>query len=98
MRNERRVLHPLLDDVSQHLGPVSHTGELEPITETGRFHVQLLQLNRPALVRHRLRRWLWRERQQFLEDERDVLMSTITGMELHVARLEQLLHRSPDDD
>lgn len=97
VRNGRRLLHPLLDDGTQHMRLVSHTGELEPITETGRFHVQLLQLNRPALVRHRLRRWLWRERQQFLEDELDMLMSTITGLELHVARLERLLHQPRDD-
>jgi hypothetical protein len=35
------------DDVSRHLRVVSHTGELEPITETGRFHVQVLQLKVP---------------------------------------------------
>ena len=59
-----------------------------------------LQLNRPALVQHRLRRrmlnWLV-ERRELLEDEVGMLTSTITGLELHVRRLERLLEKSTDD-
>lgn len=93
-----RVLHPLFDDVAEHVRPVEHTGRLVPLTETGRFHVKLLQLNRPALVEYRLRRWLWSERQRYLEDKIDMLSSTITGLELQVARLERLLGRSAGED
>lgn len=91
---ERRVLHPLLDSKDAHMRLDQETGCLVPLTVTGQFHIALLQLNRPALVQHRLRCrmliWL-RERRSELEDEVDMLRSTITGLELHVARLERLL-------
>src|SRR5207244_2722059 len=48
-----RILHPLLDNVGPHLREDEHTGRLEPLTDTGRFHIDLLQLNRPALIEHR---------------------------------------------
>ena len=34
----RFVLHPIRDDVTQHLRENELTGELEPLTGTGRFH------------------------------------------------------------
>jgi hypothetical protein len=93
-KNDRRVLHPMRDDPNEHLRLDDRSGELEALTRSGQFHVTLLQLNRPALVQHRLRarmtRWL-AERQQLLEDEVAVLTSTNTGLELHIARLERLL-------
>lgn len=92
--NDRRVLHPLQDDLDKHLRLDDTSGKLEALTRTGQFHVALLQLNRPALVQHRLRarmaRWL-AERQQLLEDEVAMLTSTNTGLELHIARLQRLL-------
>jgi len=33
-------------------------GRLDPLTETGRFHIALLHLNRPALVSYRLQKRL----------------------------------------
>lgn len=91
---ERRVLHPLLDQGDEHMRLDQETGCLLPLTPRGEFHIALLQLNRPALVQHRLRRrmltWL-RERREQLEDEVDMLRSTITALELHAARLERLL-------
>jgi hypothetical protein len=61
----RRILHPLLEDVSLYLREYEETGQLEPLTETGRFHIHLLRLNRPQLVDQRLTRRL---RQYLLED------------------------------
>ena len=58
LRYGRRVLHPLRDDLVAHVQTAPLTGRLEPLTETGRFHIALLQLNRPALVEHRLRQRL----------------------------------------
>ncbi|MCY2991363.1 MAG: HNH endonuclease signature motif containing protein [Planctomycetota bacterium] len=99
-RHGRRVLHPLVDQAKQHMRLDEYTGWLEPLTTTGRFHIALLQLNRPALIQHRLQRrmlnWLV-ERRELLEDEVDMLTSTITGLELHVARLERLLGSAADD-
>jgi hypothetical protein len=48
-----RVLHPLRDRVQDHFKLDEAAGLLVPITETGRFHIALLHLNRPALVAHR---------------------------------------------
>jgi hypothetical protein len=96
----RRILHPLIDRIDEHMRLDEQTGCLRPRTETGRFHITLLQLNRPALVQHRLRRrmfeWLL-ERRELLEDEIATLTSTITGLELHVARLERMLGSSTED-
>lgn len=50
------VLHPQRHDVSLHLRENEATGELEPLTLTGAFHVRLLRLNRPPLLAHRLAR------------------------------------------
>jgi hypothetical protein len=50
-----RILHPLHDPLSEHLAE-RPDGTLEGLTETGRFHITRLHLNRPALVAHRLAR------------------------------------------
>jgi hypothetical protein len=50
----RRLLHPLHDDPAEHLA-LSDDGSLCNLTETGTFHIQRLQLNRPALVARRAR-------------------------------------------
>ncbi len=97
-QNGRRVLHPLLDDTTAHIQSTDESGRLEPLTDTGRFHIELLQLNRPALVRHRLTHGLWQKRLQFLEEEIGLLTATVTGLELHVARLERLLGDSTSED
>ena len=52
------LLHPLLDDVSAHILANEITGDPEPRTETGHFHILTLHLNRPALIIHRQRYWL----------------------------------------
>lgn len=95
-RNGHRVLHPRNDRIEEHTRLDDRTGLLEGLTETGCFHIVLLQLNRPALVQHRLQscvtRWL-SQRREMLEDEVAMLTSTITGLELHVARLTQMLDR-----
>src|ERR1700722_16089752 len=63
----RRILHPLLDPVAFHLRENELTGRLESLTDTGRFHLDLLRLNRPQLVDQRLVRRLGR---LFTEDYR----------------------------
>lgn len=50
-----RILHPLQDDLSAHYVEQSDC-TLFALTDTGRFHVARLQLNRPALIANRLRR------------------------------------------
>src|SRR2546425_13120483 len=43
------VLHPHRHDSSLHWHENRMTGELEPLTATGSFHIRLLHLNRPPL-------------------------------------------------
>ena len=92
---------PVLDQADEHIRLDQETGCLLPLTARGEFHIALLQLNRPTLVQHRLRRrmlsWLHERREQ-LEDEVDMLRSTITGLELHVARLERLVKSSSNHE
>ena len=44
-----RLLHPKRDDVTRHLREDAN-GRLVALTETGAFHIERLQLNRPPLV------------------------------------------------
>lgn len=95
-RNHRRVLHPLIDDVDQHVRLKESNGTLEPLTETGRFHIALLQLNRPELVRHRLeghQRTLLKTRLGVLIDRVGTLTSTVTALELEVEKLKQQMEQ-----
>jgi len=92
-----RVLHPLLEDLANHYSLNQPTGYLEPSTETGRFHIQLLRLNRPQLVEHRLSNQLhdillekiYLQQQQISE-----LQKTIEAQEQYIAMLNQLLSSS----
>ena len=58
------VLHPIRDNLQQHFRVNELTGELETLSPTGSFHIELLDLNRPQLVAHRQRAWM-----QELSDE-----------------------------
>jgi hypothetical protein len=89
-----RVLHPLRDEVSVHLALNEQTGRMEALTETGRFHIALLQLNRPQLVALRVRRRLSTLRevnQQLLEAEIAQLRLTLDARERYIALLRRLL-------
>ena len=50
-----RILNPLTHDVAAHLYE-DENGSLQPLTETGAFHAQRLQLNRPQLIASRQHR------------------------------------------
>ena len=96
-------MHPLLDDLATHLTEDEQSGRLQPLTETGRFHMALLRLNRPQLVRHRLGRSLQRvlvEKQHLLEQQIADLRKTIAAQERYIAILEAQLEqlRSPSED
>jgi len=92
------VLHPSRDNSGQHLRLNDATGHLEALTETGRFHITLLHLNRPALVAHRLRRRraeLRAARQQLLEAENPELRAIIAAQQKYIDRLRRLLADEP---
>lgn len=52
---EERLLHPSRDDVSLHYAERSDC-VLTPLTERGRWHIEILHLNRPELIAARRRR------------------------------------------
>lgn len=98
LKNGRRVLHPLLDDASSHVRLDERSGELEALSETGLFHITLLQLNRPALVRHRLRRRLSAltvERERLLSAENERLRDTVDAQRAYIDRLRRMLGLPP---
>lgn len=53
----RRILHPLRDEIAAHLVE-QEDGTLQPLSETGAFHIERLQLNRRQLVAYRCERRL----------------------------------------
>ena len=62
--------------MARHIRVVEAMGEIRPFTETGRFHIVLLHLNRPALVAYRVRQRfheLLRERRELVEAENNEL-------------------------
>jgi hypothetical protein len=97
----RVVLHPLLSELAQHFRDDEETGQLVPLTETGRFHIALLQLNRPALVQHRLRRRLSElltAKQRLLEAENAQLRATVAEQERYIALLRALVGPAVEDN
>lgn len=83
----RRLLHPLRDPVTLHFRENEQTGHLEPLTDTGRFHLALLRLNRPQLVQRRLARRL----RQLLSEAFQLLQTENDDLRLRVVLLESYL-------
>ena len=92
--NERRLLHPLVDDLAKHIDADESSGLLIGRTTTGRFHIDALRLNRPVLVAHRKLSTLGEllaTRFALLESENNSLRERITRSELYAASLEERL-------
>lgn len=92
--HQKRVLHPKQDDFTGHLRFDERTGEVNALTETAAFHIGLLQLNRPALVAHRLQKHLAAlllEAQKLLDAENAQLRATMKAQEEYLNSLRSLL-------
>ncbi len=90
----RRLLHPLRDDLAAHIREAERTGRLEGLTATGRFHIIVLRLNRPALIIHRQRRYLAALLEARLAQalaENKALRERIAQRELYITYLEERL-------
>jgi hypothetical protein len=88
----QRILHPLCDHLSHHTTE-QEDGTLLGLTETGRFHIQQLRLNRSALVRHRLEK---RQLEQEIRHHAEILQHLLEAQQeirLLRERLEQQLPR-----
>ncbi len=86
----RRLLHPLLDQIPLHIQENEQTGRLEPLTETGRFHIFLLRLNRPQLIEQRLTQRMQElliQTHQLLRDENEELRLRVVLLELYLREL-----------
>lgn len=97
--NGHVLLHPLLDSVASHIRLDGTTGRLEPLTETGRFHIALLHLNRPALIMLRLRQRhqeLTQARRKLLEAEIKELRAILLAQEKYITHLKNLLEFEAD--
>ena len=97
--NGHVVLHPLRDEISKHLRLEETTGQLLPLTETGRFHIAILHLNRAGLVALRLRRRLYHlllERRRLVEAENSELRAVIKAQEKYIVHLKRLVQGQQD--
>jgi hypothetical protein len=89
-----RVLHPMRDMVNDHVRVDPVSAELVGMTAAGSFHIELLHLNRPALVRHRLkekRRRLKAEERAVLEAECERLRGLLRQQEEWIETLTKKL-------
>jgi len=101
MKRGHELLHPLRDSPALFFREDTQTGKLEPLNPSGRFHIQLLQLNRPTLIEYRLRRQLLSllsERQKLLEIENARLRETIAALEGYISRLRAVLGLPFEED
>lgn len=79
----RHILHPLRDDLSQHVAE-NEDGLLQALTETGAFHIQRLHLNRDVLVAHRREQ----RRMGAAHDEQQALLNRLAQLEQHIETLQ----------
>ncbi len=91
-----RILHPNWDDPREHIaeGP---DGILTGLTETGRFHIGQLHLNRAPLVTHRLARRRQAELRQALVEalqRQEELRRRIQALEQAIRESEERLRLS----
>ena len=93
---ERRLLHPLQDDLSAHVREDAATNRLEGLTTTGAFHIASLRLNRAGLIANRQRRSLVALLEARLEQalaENAALQERLERRDVYVASLEEQLSR-----
>jgi hypothetical protein len=91
IQHGRWILHPLREPLAIHLRENEQTGWLETLTDTGRFHVLLLRLNRPQLVEHRIQTRLAQlltANTQLLQEENQALQRRVTVLEDYLRRLQ----------
>lgn len=85
---EKRLLHPQQDDLTLHLRQESD-GLLTGLTETGKFHLKRLRLNRPPLVALRRARM----ENARLREELEQTQTTQKELTEHLQRLDGEIER-----
>lgn len=84
-----RILHTLRDAVNEHLVE-EESGLLRGLSETGVFHVNKLQLNRPALVFRRLEK----RQETLLQRLESEVEQKVRRMEQRVEEMAQAIEQS----
>ncbi|MGI9055824.1 MAG: HNH endonuclease [Pyrinomonadaceae bacterium] len=87
--DEKRILHPQRDDLNLHLRQDSD-GLLTGLTETGKFHLKRLRLNRPPLValrRARIANALLREELRQAQAARESLTEHLQTIDGEIERI-----------
>ncbi len=96
------ILNPHRHDITLHIRQNETTGELEPLTSTGVFHIRILHLNRPQLIAHRLSRraaQIRQQRLQLLEEQTQQREEAIQFLKAYIAFLTKLLAaKSPPEE
>jgi hypothetical protein len=88
-----RVLHPEKDERARHLAEADD-GTLRPLTETGKFHIERLRLNRAQLVAFRIER----NRREAAGDLRQRLLERLRELAHEVRRLANELERLEEQE
>lgn len=84
-----RVLHPLRDPLAEHIAELKN-GQLQALTETGRFHCAHLHLNRPALIANRKRK----RRDKETQAEQQAIFQTIQQLTREIQNLQEQMRRT----
>jgi hypothetical protein len=94
----QRLLHPQRDDLNAHLREEAD-GRLIALSETGEFHLERLQLNRPPLVAQRLARHKLEKMQDELAQAQEVqkkLRRQVESLSAALQRVMEQLRRLTD--
>ncbi len=79
-----RLLHPLIDDLIQHIAEDTTNGQLKPLTTLGQVYIDQLQLNRPPLVASRLEQ----RRLVRIEGRLDEMTKTLQGILAKIRKIQ----------
>ncbi len=94
LRSEKHIFQPMHDNISEHISQDDATGMLRGLSPTGLFHIDVLRLNRPALIVNRQRRLLTTLLEARLEqalEENAALQERLARRELYIAYLQERL-------
>lgn len=95
------VLRPSEHNIANHIHENQITGELEPLTATGAFHIRLLRLNRPPLIANRLAKraeQVMKQRIELLEEQIQQSGETIRFLMAYIGFLKRLITASQKQD
>lgn len=87
--SEARILHPLNDPLAEHITELKN-GRLQARTETGRFHLTHLHLNRPALIANRRRK----RRDKEAQTEQQANLQRIQQLTREIETLQEQIRRA----